>query len=307
LPQIGLAIAVVWGGAELTRNWPCRRWICGAASAVVVIALIVSASQQTSYWRNSVTLWQHTLECTEQNAFAHNNLGGALSELKQYELAVEQYEKAIAVKPDSVKSHFSLGLALFSLNRLDDAIFHYRKALEFDNKLVRGHARLGEALLENREYDAAVVEYRRVLKLTPNDANACYNIGVARERQARRAESLAAYREAMAIQPTNPVFVDQVAWILATSPDPSLRNGAEAVALAERAVALSGDSTPSIFATLAAAYAEAARFDDAIRASQHAIALATRSNDAQSAALFGIQMKFYQAQSPYHERDEQPR
>jgi protein O-mannosyl-transferase len=307
LPQIGLAIAAVWGSAELTRAWPYRRWICGAASTVVVVALIICASRQTSYWRDSVTLWQHTLECTEKNAFAHHSLGCALNELKQYEPAVEQFEKALAIKPKLVESRFNLGLALFSLNRLDDAIVHYRKALEIDNKLVRAHSRLAEALLESKKYDAAVAEYRKVLELTPDDANACYNIGVARDRQAKRGEALAAYREAMAIQPNNVVFIDQVAWILATSPDRSLRNGAEAVALAERAVTLSGDNTPSIFATLAAAYAEAGRFDDAIRASQYAIALATRSNDSQSAALFGIQMKFYQARSPYHERDEQPR
>jgi protein O-mannosyl-transferase len=307
LPQIGLGIAVAWGAAELTRDWPRRRWACGVASALIVTALMACAWRQTEYWRDSVTLWKHTLECTERNPAARANLGAAMSSLKQYEEAVEQLREALVIDQKCLPAQYNLGLALFHLHQPNAAIEHYRKALELDDKLAQAHYRLAEALLETGKRDEAIAEFRKALHLEPDNANACYNVAVILEQKGEKAAALKAYRQTLALQPNDVTFLDQLAWILATCPDPSLRNGQEAVQLAERAVELTNGNVALVYGTLAAAYAEAGRFREAVAASQRAIALALEKGDKQSAAIFGIQMKFYQGGTPYRERDERPR
>ena len=78
LPQIGLCLALVWSAADVCRSWPYRRWVCSAASALVLMVLMGCAWRQTSFWRNSETLWTHTLTCTSRNSDANYNLGIAL-------------------------------------------------------------------------------------------------------------------------------------------------------------------------------------------------------------------------------------
>ena len=65
--QIGLYLALAWGAAQMAAAWPYRRWLYGIASALIVSVLMGCAWRQTSYWRDSETLWTHTLTCTSQN------------------------------------------------------------------------------------------------------------------------------------------------------------------------------------------------------------------------------------------------
>ena len=77
LPQIGLYLALVWGAVDVCRSWPYRRWLDSATATLVLVAVMVCAWRQTSFWHDSQTLWNHALECTSRNAVAHNNLGCA--------------------------------------------------------------------------------------------------------------------------------------------------------------------------------------------------------------------------------------
>jgi protein O-mannosyl-transferase len=312
LPQIGLGIAVAWGAAELTRTWPHRQWACGVASALIVTVMMGCTWQQTAYWRDSITLWTRTLECTERNVMAHHDYGVALMRLKQYERAAEQFEEALLIQPNHTEAHYNLGVTLSALHHPEAAVEHFRAALEFraeesEKVWTEGHYGLAAALAKAGRPDAAIAEFRRVLDAEPDNANAQYNLGVILYERGKRREALSACRKAIAIQPDDVVSMEQVAWILATCPEASLRNGREAVVLAERAVELSDGNTASVYSTLAAAYGEAGQFREAVRAAQRAVALALEQDDKESAAIFGIQMKFYQAETPYHERDERPR
>jgi tetratricopeptide (TPR) repeat protein len=232
--------------------------------------------------------------------------------LKQYELAAEQFEEALLIQPNHTEAHYNLGVALSALHHPEAAIEHFRAALEFraeesEKVWTEGHYGLAAALAKAGRPDEAIAEFRRVLDAEPDNANAQYNLGVILYERGKRREALSACRKAIALQPDDVVSTEQVAWILATCPEASLRNGREAVVLAERAVELSDGKTASVYSTLAAAYGEAGRFRDAVQASQRAIALALQNGDKESAAIFSIQMKFYQAETPYHERDERPR
>jgi hypothetical protein len=102
LPQIGLCIAVSWGMADICRAWPRCRPTCVAAAVGVVLVFIACAFHQTSYWRDSETLWHHAIDCTDDNYVAELNLGVSLNAQKRYDEAKPHIEKAMQIKRDHV-------------------------------------------------------------------------------------------------------------------------------------------------------------------------------------------------------------
>ena len=103
LPQIGLCVALAWGLADVCRFWPYRHLVCGVVSALVLAVLMGCAWRQTSFWRDSETLWTHTLSCTSQNALAYCKFGVTLIDKGQTEKGIEEYQKALAINPDSAR------------------------------------------------------------------------------------------------------------------------------------------------------------------------------------------------------------
>jgi Flp pilus assembly protein TadD len=117
----------------------------------------------------------------------------------------------------------------------------------------------------------------------------------------RRGEAIAEYRAVLQLQPEHPVALNDLAWLLATHPDATARNGAEAVKFAEKACALTQRKNPLLIGTLAAAYAEAARFDEAIKSAVEAIALAKGAGLPQIVERNEELLKLYRAGKPFHE------
>jgi protein O-mannosyl-transferase len=307
LPQIGLAVALAWGAAQLTLDWPYRRLACGVVSVLILAALIGSAWRQTAFWSDSITLWNRALACTSKNTMAHHNLGVALDKINQHEAAIEQYQKALALQPNLSEARYNLGMAFDALDRIDEAILQYREVLKCNERLGKAHYLLGVDLSLCGKRDEALAEFHRTLELDFNDASACYNIGVIWKQKGNPAEALKWWRKAIRLQPNDIAILDEIAWTLAACPDASVRNGTEAVALAMRAIDLSDGNQPTLFATLAAAYAETERYAEAIVAAQKAIEIAEKNGDKVAVDTFRVQLKFYRAHTPYRERRDQPR
>jgi len=335
LPQIGLCIALAWGVAETLATWPRWRWACGIITALVLFGLINFAWQQTSYWRDSKTLWNHALACTSRNATAHNNLGLALADRKETDKAIAQYREALKINPNFTDAHNNFGVALAGRGQTDKAIAHFQRALTVNSNLEKTHYNLGNALARRGELDEAVAHYRRALeinpglvgaycslgsvlarqgdlveaadclqkalKIKPDHADVRYNLGVILDRQGHVADAMIQWREAVRRQPNDTGVLDQLAWKLATCPDASIRNGAEAVDLAERAARLSSGREPSILGTLAAAYAEAGKFPEAVKTAETAASLASKRGDTALAGALRTQIRSYRSGSPYHE------
>ena len=110
--QIGLYLVLAWGAGQIAASWPHRRWVFGLASAAVVAGLMVCAWRQTSYWRDSETLWSHALACTSRNWPAHDNLGVTLSLRGQVDQAITHYRKALEIQPDNAEVHNNLAETL---------------------------------------------------------------------------------------------------------------------------------------------------------------------------------------------------
>ena len=201
LPQIGICIALAWGAADLCRWWPYRRWICGIGSALVLLALMMGAWRQVSYWHDSETLWTRTLACTSGNYRVHNLLGNALATRGRTEEAVVQFQKALEIKHDYPEAHYSLGVAAANRGRLDEAIVHYEKAIAANPNYANAHNNLGNALLALGQLDGAMAHCLEALRIKPEFAEAHYNLGNALFVCRRLEEAMAQYRNALEIRP----------------------------------------------------------------------------------------------------------
>jgi Flp pilus assembly protein TadD len=175
-----------------------------------------------------------------------------------------QYQRAIAIKPDFASAHTSLGAALAGAGRLDEAILQYQKSLQIDPGIVTTHTDLGVAL----------------------------------RKKGRIAEAIEQYQAALKIQPDNMYAMNNQAWLLATYPDASARNGARAVALAQKANALAQGKVPQILDTLAAAYAEVGRFPEAAATVQQAIQIAAEQKNISLAVMLQNQLPLLQNNQP---------
>ena len=235
LPQIGLGIALAWAVAQRARSRLRRSWLYGVASAILLMALLGCAWHQASYWRDTATLWSHTLDCTTANYIAHNNLGVALHERGEVNKAMDQFNKALQVKPDYGESHYnlafvlkrqgrtaeaiaqlqaainsdpnyfeahkSLALAFAGQGRFAEAVEHYRAALGIHPEDAEVHNNLGNALYHLRSIDEAITHYRQALKIMPNYAEAHNNLGNALLGQGRLDEAIRHCRRAVEIKP----------------------------------------------------------------------------------------------------------
>jgi len=269
-------------------------------------------------------------------AEAHYNLGRLLVEHGQLADAIAHYERAAAINPADAEAQNNLGVTLFGTGRADDAIAHYQKALEirpdyaeascnlanaliakddFDGAIARYTAclavipdqeeaqyNLASALLRTGRTDEAIVEYQKVLQMHPESADAHANLGIAFLTKGRVRDAMAEYTKALQISPENLAALSNLAWLLATSADPSLRNGSEAVRLAERADSASSrsDKHPAVLRILAAAYAEAGQFAEAKEAAQHALETANIEGNTTLANALRDEIALYELGLPYH-------
>jgi protein O-mannosyl-transferase len=307
LPQIGLYLALTWTIADLSVPWRRRREILGVAAAVVITALTWRAWIQTSYWKNSETLWTHTLAVTTDNDVAHNNLGFIFLQRGELDEAISHFQTALNIRANSPQTHYNLGSALVHNNLgnalvrkklVDEAIAHYEKAVELRPDYADGHYNLGSALLQEGRIDEAIAHWQKTVSIQPNDAEAHTTLGDALLREGEIGQAIAQYQAALEIAPQSISTLNNLAWALSTCPDASLRNGARAIELAEKADQLSGGKNPTFMRTLAAAYAENGRFNDAIETAQRALQLATAQGNFALADKLEKDLDLYRTNSP---------
>ncbi|HEY5505154.1 MAG TPA: tetratricopeptide repeat protein [Sedimentisphaerales bacterium] len=178
---------------------------------------------------------------------------------------------------------------------------HYQKSLEIEPGNSSIQANLGSALLMKGQLDEAIAHYKASLAIKPDDAGVQASLGNALFKKRQLNEAILHYRKSLEINPDNTYLLNILARILAASPDPSIRNGAKAVELAQRANQLSGGSNPRIITTLAAAEAEAGQFPEAVGIAQQALELATAQSNTALIKILQIQIGLYQANLPFRD------
>jgi Flp pilus assembly protein TadD len=235
--------------------------------AALIVLLGVLTWRQAGIYRNLEILWRDTLAKNPDCSMAYNNLGSLLYDQGHMEEAMEYYRKAIQIDPNNCEAFINLGIAF----------------------AARG------------ESDKAIESYRRAIQIHPNDCDTLNNLGSTLAREGRIDQAIKNYRQAIQINPNHCSALNNLALLLAASPKAEFRNGTEAVRLAERACELTHNGKPLYLVTLAAAYAEAGRFPEAVAAAEKAEQLATTAGLTSMAAKNRQLLELYRAGKPFPE------
>jgi tetratricopeptide (TPR) repeat protein len=249
----------------------------------------------------ALTHYQKALEIKPDNAEVHNNLGLALAGHGQLDEALAQFGKAVDIKPGYAEAQYNLGAVLATRGKVDEAIVHFRKVLEIKPDYAMAHYNLGRSLAKRGEFDEALVHLSKAKEINPNDAEARRSVdGVLAQRE-RLMRTLAERRETLRSRPADLALLNDTAWVLATNPNPSIRNGAEAVELAQRAVQLAEGREPAVLDTLAAAYAETGQIPEALQTARKGLELATQQHKPSLAESIRAKLPLYEAGTPFRE------
>jgi tetratricopeptide (TPR) repeat protein len=201
LPQIGLCIALAWTADEVMGTSTERRRVFAIGSLLVVLVLGIIARRQASYWKDSVTLWTHTLACTSGTWAAHNNLGIALDRLGRHREAIEHFHKGLEIRPAYAQAHFNLGVALANDGQFDKAASAYRAALLLDPGYLDARINLGLALDRCGQFHDAVAELDKAIELKQDSAAAHNSLGTILARNGKYADAIQQFQIALRIQP----------------------------------------------------------------------------------------------------------
>jgi tetratricopeptide (TPR) repeat protein len=309
-----------------------------ALGGTLLLVLGVLTWQQCGMYADLETLWRATIAKNPISWLAHNNLGYILRQKGQVDEAIVQYQKALEIDPGYANAHYNFGNALFQKGRMDEAMEHYQKALEIQPQYAEAHNNLGNVLRQKGRVDEAIIEYQKALKIDPGFAMAHYNLGMVLAQKGLADEAIIQYQKALAIQPDDAdgqinlgiaLFkkgrvddaiahfqkaleispgnlkachnLTHVAWVLATSPDTSARNGVKAVALVEQVEQFSRGGDPLVLDALAAAYAETGRFPEAVATARRAQHLAGDQHDSDLVNALQVQMGLYQGGAPFRD------
>jgi Flp pilus assembly protein TadD len=187
--------------------------------------------------------------------------------------------------------------------KLDDALAHYHTALSIRPDMAEARFTLGVLLLAQGKLDEAIAQLSEAARLRPEAAEIEAKLGVALLARGQTREALFRYREALRLKADYAEVLNNLAWVLATHPRAEFRDGAEAVTRAERACALTQRKQPLLLGTLAAAYAEAGRFTEAVEAAQNARDLARSMGQTEVAEKNDQLLQLYRQSKPYHESE----
>jgi tetratricopeptide (TPR) repeat protein len=205
----GLFIIIAWGLPELLKKLlsaspvesPQRKIALGLSMVIVLTTLGICAHRQTSYWKNSFTLFSHTIEVTQNNWLAHNNLGNAYVRLGRYEEAIEAYKQAIKINPNLTETHTNLGVVYNKLGRYQYAIDTFKQAIKIKPDYAEAHYNLGIAYGSLSRWSEAIETFKQAIKIKPDYAEAYYNLGVAYTGLDRWPEAIDAYLQTIKIDP----------------------------------------------------------------------------------------------------------
>jgi Flp pilus assembly protein TadD len=216
--------------------------------------------------------------------------------------AMIMFSNAATLNPGLAQARWNLGNSYLQKGNVAEGLAEMKRAVQLSPEDIEAHRRFGDVLIKLGRTAEAMPYCETVVKANPGDAHAHFLLGAACLAEKRFAEAVANFREAVRLAPDTPECMNALAWIYATSPQSEFRSGTEAVRLAEEACKLTKRQRPATLDTLAAAYAEAGRFDDAVKTTEELRALAASAHDTNTVDTARQRLELYQARKPY--RDE---
>ena len=213
--------------------------------------------------------------------------------------AIAEYRRALAINPQYDDAYSNLGRALAGKGDYAGAATQFEAALRIRPNDIKSLNNYGNVLVLQKRYADAAGQFQHLLQLQPDYANAHNNLAVCLKGLGKTEQAIAEYHETLRLAPNALEAINNLAWILGTDPEARYRNGEQAVSLATRGCELTQYQNPTLVATLAAAYAETKRFQEAMSFAQQALALA--GNQPALSQRIGLMLKNFQDAQPYRE------
>jgi len=296
LSNLGLALAKLGRTDEAIAQYnQSLRLTPDSPEAHNALAVFLAGSGKTA---EAIGHYEEALRLKADFAEAHNNFGLALVDAGKNDEAIEHYRQALRLKPDYAEPHNNLGLLLAGLGRTGEAIEHYHQALRLKPDWAAVPNNLGNALAATGRLSEAIAYYEQALRLKPDFAQAHNNLAVTLARLGRTDEAIEHYNQAVQLLPDAIQPLNNLAWLLATHEPAEGGDPARAVQLAQRACTLRRPGDAQCLDTLAAAYAAAGRFSDAVTTAEKAVQLA-ESTGQPLAKLIRARLELYRAGRSY--------
>jgi tetratricopeptide (TPR) repeat protein len=232
-------------------------------------------------------------------ANAYNNRGIAYANKGQYDRAIQEYNQGLSLDPDDAIAYNNRGNAHADKGQYDRAIQDFNQAIRLDPDYAYAYNNRGSIYNAKRQFDRAIQDFNQALRLDPDYAYAYNNRGNAYERKGQYDRAIQDYTQVLRLDSANSWSLNSLAWLLATVANGRYRDGPAAVRYSERAIAL--NDIPTFRGTLAAAYAEAGRYADAVREQERAIAQLRAAGRDDEVADYRGRLDLYRQGRPYRE------
>ena len=268
---------------------------------VVTLSNLASVMLHVDRTEEAARVYRTALAIDPSNPDLHADLARTLDRLGAVQDAVKQYEVSLRIDPNRIQTRLDLASLLLRHRRTEPALRQYQLVLEMDPENIAARNGLGLALEAQGKLPQAIEQYQRILRRDPTHVGANHNLANALAQLGRFKDAVAHYQHALRTTPDQPTVLDNLAWLLAACCDPEVRDGSRAVDLAERACRLVDPTPPQMLDTLAAAYAEAGLFDQAVDTATRAIERAETLGQPALASRVRARLRLYQDRRPFHE------
>ena len=299
VPLLGIFIMMVWGIAPFFEAWSARQSVKTGLVSGLLLSCLLATGFQIQEWRNGVRLFVRCLEVTPNSFLVHHNLGVALSARGHKSEAIAQFRESLRLYTNNFKSHFTLAQELTESGETAEAIGHFAEAARLRPRDASVRVKLGVLLAQQGQIPEATDQFIAALKVEPENALAHLNLANALNQQGRTADAIGHYRVAIELDPAWTEALNRLACVLATHQDARFRDGVRAVRLAEKANDLTDHLQPALLNTLAAAYAEAGRFEEAVATEQRALQITLASAHQGLSPQIQNCLLLYQSGKPY--------
>ena len=300
VPSVGLWIMVAWGMRDLTRTHPLARVPAALAAGLAIIACVGLTRMQIQHWQNSEDIIMRAIDVNDQKYWMCFNTGCKAIGQGDYPQAIREFQKALSTEKetpflsDHSRAYNDLGYAYLHQGEIANAVTNFQIAILIRPGYAEAYYNLARAFLINNQPREALNYFQRAVELDPGVAEPHCKLANTLALLDRHGEAIAEYSKALRILPGMDEAANNLAWLLATCPDRSLRDGPRAIALARQASQRNHDQNPVILGTLAAAYAEAGKLPEALATAQRAHQLALAQNNRAYAGVLESQLRQYQ-------------
>ncbi len=253
---------------KLISNEPVRKRLGGVLGVVLLTVCATGLSARTILrnrdYHTRQSMWLSVTRHRQGNYRAYNNLGVALAEKGDETGAIASYRRAVTLWPGYADAHGNLAAALARQGAAEEAGDHYREAIRLDPTRAGYHYGLGRAMAAQAKRPEAIEHFTKAIQLDPAHAAAQFQLAAVYSAKGEAGLAIQHYRRALAIRRDWAEAINNLAWVLATVPDPKLRNCDEAIRLAQRAYKLTDERKPRMLVTLGMAYKNNGQIDQSL-------------------------------------------